>query len=141
MANDFVIQPGERVLKEDSHVVWLKSWIARVQGRLIFTTQRLVLALDKRPALSLGQAVQNEMTNQAPIDIPRDALEAIEQGKTRRTTNVLVVKTENEKFTLLLSQPFKDWEATLRQAMHDDKVALEHVLEKLKPKDNPPPYR
>ena len=139
--NDFVAQPGERVLKEDTHVVWIQSWLARSRGRLIFTTQRLVFALDKAPALSLGQAVQNEVTNQAPIDIPRDALEGIEQGKTRKSDNVLVVKTESEKFTLLLSQPFKDWEATLRQAMHDDKVALEHVLERLKPKDRPPPYR
>lgn len=139
--NDFAIQPGERVLKEDTNAVWIKSWLARMHGRLVLTTQRLVFALDKTPALSLGQAVQNEVTNQAPIDIPRDALEAIERGKTRKSDNVLVVKTESEKFTLLLSQPFKDWEATLRQAMHDDKIALEHVLERLKPKDRPPPYR
>jgi hypothetical protein len=139
--SDFVLQPGERVLKEDTNVVWIKSWIGRVHGRLVFTTQRLVFALDKAPALSLGQAVQNEMTNHAPIDIPRDALEAIERGKMRKSDNVLVVKTESEKFTLLLAQPFEDWEKTLRQAMHDDKVALEHVLERLKPKAPPPPYR
>jgi hypothetical protein len=140
--NDFVVQPGERILKEDHGVVWIKSWLARHRGRLLFTTQRLVFALDKTTALTASQAIANEIANQAPIDIPRDALEAIERGKTRKSDNVLVVKTESEKFTLLLSQPFKEWEATLRQAMHDDKVALEHLLAKLKPKDPPPPpYR
>jgi hypothetical protein len=139
--NDLVIQPGERILKEDRNVVWIKSWLSRTRGRLCFTTQRLLLEIDKPLALSASQVIANELTNRVPIDIPRDALEAVERGKTRKSDNVLVVKTESEKFTLLLTTPWKEWDATLRQAMHDDKVALEHLLAKLKPKENPPPYR
>lgn len=142
MANELALQPGERILREDPDVVWRKSWLSRLSGRLVFTTQRLCFAIARPPAFNAGQFIANEVRNFTPIDIPRDALAGVERGKVRNNDNVLVVKTEDETFQLiLLHTPYKDWEATLRQAMHDDKVALEHVLDRLKPKDRPPPYR
>jgi hypothetical protein len=138
--NDLVIQPGERVLKEERDVIWRKSWLGRVRGRLCFTTQRLIFEAEKAVALTASQALVNELQNRVPVDIPRDRLEAAERGKQGKN-EVLVVRTEDEEFKFLLRTPVKEWEATLRQAMHDDKVARDHLLERLKPKENPPPYR
>lgn len=139
--NDFVLQPGEKVLEEDRHVVWIKSWLSKIVGRLVFTTQRLVFVVEKQPAFTASQLVANEFQNSVPVDIPRDALEGVVQGKHRKSDNVIVVKTESESFKFLVGRPWKEWEAKLREAMHDDKVALEHVLARLAPKDRPPPYR
>ena len=72
--NDLVIQPGERILKQEHDVVWVKSWFARLRGRLCFTTQRLIFENPKNPALTASQALTNELTNRVPIDIPRDSL-------------------------------------------------------------------
>jgi hypothetical protein len=51
-----------------------------------------------------------------------------------------VVRTESEKFQFVVDS-FKRWDERLRAAMHDDKIALEHVLARLAPKEKPPPYR
>ena len=139
--NALVLQPGERIVKDDREVIWLRGWFAKPRGRLCFTTQRLVFELEKAVALSAGQALANEMINHLPIDIPRDRLEHVERGIYRKTDNVLVVRTEDAEYKFLLKTPVKEWEATLKQAMHDDKIALEHLLGRLKPKENPPPYR
>lgn len=139
--NDFVLQPSEKILKEDRQVLWLKSWLAKRPGRLVFTTQRLVFVVDKPPGFTASQLIANELANSVPIDIPRDALEAVEQVKHRKSDNAILIKTESESFKFLVGAPAKSWESTLREAMHDDKVALEHVLARLAPKDRPPPYR
>ena len=140
--NDLVIQPGEKVLKQTRDVIWLKSWFKKPRGRLCFTTQRLILEIPKQVAYTATQALANDLANHVPIDIPRDSLEAVERGKHRKKTNVLVVRTRDEEFKLLLiSDTVEGWEHTLRQAIHDDKIALASLLERLKPKENPPPYR
>ena len=139
--NDFVLQPDEKLLEEDRDVIWLKSWLAKIRGRLCFTTQRLAFVVEKPPAFSAGSLIANEISNSVPIDIPRDALEKIEQGKHGKSDNVLVVKTEDATYKLLVKLPFKTWDARLRQAMHDDKIALDHMLARLAPKEKPPPYR
>jgi hypothetical protein len=140
--NELVIQPGERILKEARDVIWLKSWFKKPRGRLCFTTQRLILELPKQIAYTATQALANDIRNHVPIDVPRDSLEAVELGRHRKNDNVLVVRTRDEEFKLLfIGDHAKEWEGMLRQAMFDDKVALESVLERLKPKQNPPPYR
>ena len=53
---------------------------------------------------------------------------------------VLVVTTEYESFKFLV-RDLDSWEARLKQAMHDDGVAMQDLLDRLKPKDVPPPYR
>ena len=137
--NDLVIQPGERVLKEEQDVIWRKSWLSRRLGRLCFTTQRLIFEVPKAIAMTASQALANELTNRVPVDIPRDALESVQVG-TGKHANRLVVSTRDEEFTFVLAG-VKEWEAVLREAMHDDKVALAHLLDRLKPNHNPPPYR
>ncbi len=137
--NDLVIQPGERVLKQEENVVWRKSWLSRRVGRLCFTTQRLILEVPKQIAMTASQALANELTNRVPVDIPRDSLESAEIAKHGRR-QVLLVQTRDEEFKFFV-RALEEWEAALRQAIHDDKIALAHVLEQLKPKQNPPPYR
>jgi hypothetical protein len=137
--NDLVIQPGERVLKEEDDVVWRKSWLSHRIGRLCLTTQRLILEVPKQMAITASQALVEEMTNRVPLDIPRDSLETAEIVKHRKR-EALVVTTRDEEFKLFVKD-LKAWEDALRQAIHDDKVALAHVLEQIKPKQNPPPYR
>ena len=139
--NELALQPGERILKDDREVIWLKGWFAKPRGRLVFTTQRLVFELPKAVAMTASQALVNEMVNHLPIDVPRDRLAAVELGKYRKSDNVIVVRTEDEEYKFLFRTPVKEWEATLKQALHDDKVALQHLLDRLKPKENPPPYR
>ena len=141
MANQLELQPGERVLKDDREVIWLMGWFAKPRGRLVFTTQRLVFELPKAVAVTASQALVNEVVNHTPIDVPRDRLDAVERGTYRKSDNVIVVRTEDEELKFLLRTPAKEWEATLKQALHDDKVALQHLLDRLKPKENPPPYR
>lgn len=134
--NDFQLQPGEKRLEEERNVLWRKSWLSRQLGTLVFTTQRLAFIVDKPPAFSAATLVANGMRDSVPVDIPRDALEAIERGK----HDTLVVKTESERFQFVVDV-FARWDARLREAMHDDKIALEHVLARLAPKEKPPPYR
>jgi hypothetical protein len=137
--NDLVIQPGEHVLKVEEGVVWRKSWLTRRVGVLYFTTQRLLLALPKARFMTGSQALLEAMTNQVPVDIPRDALESaqiVKHGK----RSALLVATRDEKFRFFVAE-LREWDAVLRQAIHDDRVALAHVLDRLKPKQNPPPYR
>ena len=50
------------------------------------------------------------------------------------------MSTRDEEFKFFV-RDIKAWDAVLRQAIHDDKIALAHLLERLKPKENPPPYR
>ena len=137
--NDLVIQPGERILKEEERVVWRKSWLSRRVGRLCFTTQRLILEVPKQVAISVGQAIANEMSNRVPVDIPRDALESAEIVKHGKH-DALLVSTRDEQFKFFVVDS-KAWDAVLRQAIHDDKIALAHLLDRLQPKENPPPYR
>jgi hypothetical protein len=137
--NDLVIQPGERILKDEEGVLWRKSWLSRRVGRLCFTTQRLILEVPKQVAISVGQAIANEMSNRVPVDIPRDSLDKVEIVKHGKR-EALLVSTRDEEFKFFV-RDMKAWDAVLRQAIHDDKIALAHVLERLKPKENPPPYR
>ena len=137
--NDLVIQPGERILKEEENVVWRKSWLQRRNGRLCFTTQRLILEVPKQFTMTASQALVDEMTNRVPVDIPRDSLDKVEIVPHRKR-EALLVSTRDEEFKFFVKN-LKEWDAVLRQAIHDDKIALAHVLERLKPKENPPPYR
>ena len=137
--NDLIIQPGERILKEESEVMWRRSWLAKPRGRLCFTTQRLFFEVPKQVALTGSQAIQNELTNRVPVDLPRDSLEEVERTQHGKH-DALIVRTRDEELKFLFLN-VKEWEAMLRQAMYDDKVALADLLERLKPKEPPPPYR
>jgi len=137
--NDLVIQPGEKVLEEDFDVVWLRGWWRKPRGRLIFTTQRLVFQIPKPAGYTTTSTLSRELTNWTPVDIPRDALHGIEQARHKHEM-ALVVKTEYETHKFFV-RDCDGWEKRLKQAMHDDGVAMQNLLDRLKPKDIPPPYR
>jgi len=136
--NDLMLRPGERVILEAGDVVWLRGWFRSRVGRLVFTSERLLFEV--RVDAALSPYIVRELKRRVPVDLPRDSI-ITARHEVYRGRDVLTVATEYEPLRFAIGTVAHAWEKTLRQAIRDDQAALQAVVDALRPRTPPPPYR
>ena len=73
--NERFIHPGERILREAGGIVWLRSWFRSRRGRLVLTSERLLLEVPREP-FARRSAFTPPYEPSIPVEIPRPRIVA-----------------------------------------------------------------
>lgn len=85
----FSLQPGEKLVVNDPHVVWMKMPMVNVAGQLKLTDKRIVFIRDAHPFAVFTLFLAKSMRSAVEFDYPLDKVKTIsvvEMGKEKRIT-------------------------------------------------------
>jgi hypothetical protein len=86
----FELQPGEKLLVNDPHAMWMKSDMMGVQGQLKLTDRRLVFVKNANPFAGLLVLFFKSLQAQVLIEFPLNEITEISRSAFVKSTRLVV---------------------------------------------------